>query len=784
MKAAQDHIAAALFATLLAASFGHASDPLTLVDGGRPRAVVVLSDTASDAVSEAALDMVDIIRRMSGVELEIRPKSARSGRGPALVLGLDDGDSSLAPLAYHVRREGNVVDFSGGNTMGVVNGVYGFLERELGCRWYAPGPLGEYVPSRTTIAVGELDMSDAPDFENVSGFGPYPDGRAGRLWLLRNGLVGFPNPYHGHNWNSIVHPSVRDERPELFSFPRGGAKFQLCTTHPDVIDSATAAARRYFDRSPGNPMFSLSPNDNGKFCQCERCRALDRELGVDRLTPKAGRFTPRLVYFCNQVAERLVETHPDKYLAFYAYMSHTAPPATIRPHPNLIPVVCKTPWAHCAHHAIDDPQCERNRRIADALRGWTAVSSNVWVHEYYGHYHWYGPYGLLHTIRCDMSWMRARGVVGFTSETHANWWTQGLNSYVAVKLAWDLGADVDAIVRDYYAHLYGPAARHMSAYGQRFEDLLQGASYDRDWEESFVEDVTPGFVANAALHLDSAEAVMASAPVPERARDAVVARLRKVRAGHRLMAAQAQTMRKDPDGSSPMPLLARMESDPELQDVVELGLARGYLSSDVARARPYRRAWDRTTLTDRERADLIAAFRDNRTLEVARGLGFITDWRIIGLFAATPGRELATRHPPERETDFSAVYEGRHGEVGWQRHRTMGPYGVVDLGRLFWPLGTDSSVAYLYAEVELDRNDPYAQVRLGSNDGVVLWHNGERVLLSDTERPLTLDQDRLTIRVRPGKNTFLAKVNNTDHNFEFAMRLLTRDNRPMRVSAD
>ena len=755
------------------------AEPLTLVEDGTPAVAVLVSESASASVRDAAIDMIAIVREMSGATLPL----VRAATGPAIVVGAREQDRDLHPLAYHVARDGDTLYLSGSTDRGVVNAVYAFLERELGCGWYIPSPLGTYIPDRHTIAVGDVDLLDTPDFDHIGGFGSYPDGEAGRLWQIRNRLAGFPAAYHSHNWQNIVDPAARAVRPELFSTASAGSKYQLCTTHPDVIDSAVAAARRHFDRAPGHPMYSLSPNDNGKFCECERCLALDRQLGVDRSLPKTGWFTPRLVHFCNQVAERLVETHPGKFLAFYAYMVHTDPPETITLHPNVIPVVCKTPWEHCAHHAVDDPECERNRRIAAAVEGWSAVASQVWIHEYYGHYHWFGPYGLVHTIRQDMPWMRANGVVGFTSETHANWWTQGLNFYVAVKLSWDLNADVDRIVSDYYGDLYGPAARHMLAYGRMFEDLLRNVPYGRDWERSFVRDVTPRLVARAGARLDSAARALRDAPIPDRQRMAVSMRLRKVRAGHELMASQAQVMRMDPEAESPMPLIAEMEADSDLRDVAEWGLAPLFIPNDVREAQLSRRVWDETSLSDTCRRELVASLRENRWLEVARGLGFITDWHVIGLFPASPGRALSKPHPPEDEVDLDAAHMGRYGEVRWRMHTTDNPYGIIDLRRMFWPQSTDSSVAYLYTEVEIPDGERSVQVRLGSNDGVVLWHNDERVLLSDTERPLALDQDRLVIRLSPGINTFLAKVNNTDHNFAFAMRLLNRDGVPLRLTA-
>ena len=767
---------AALLVAGMVPSIG--AEPLTLVEDGTPVASVVVSESASASIRDAATDLIATIREMSGAALPVVSEID----GPSIVIGARTSDRDLHPLAYHIAREGDTLYLSGATGRGVVNAVYAFLELELRCRWYVPGPLGTYIPTRRTITVGDIDLRDGPDFDYIGGFGSHPDGEAGRKWLVRNRLVGFPNAYHSHNWQNIVDPAARAVRPELFSTASAGNKYQLCTTHPDVLDSAVAAARRHFDRAPNHPMYSLSPNDNGKFCECERCLALDRQLGVDRSVPKTGWFTPRLVYFCNQVAERLAETHPGKFLAFYAYMVHTDPPETIKLQPNVIPVVCKTPWEHCVHHAVDDPECERNRRIAAAVEGWSAVASQVWIHEYYGHYHWFGPYGLVHTIRRDMPWMRERGVVGFTSETHANWWTQGLGFYVAVKLAWDLDTDVDALVSDYYGDLYGLAARHMLAYGLMFEDLLRNVPYDRDWERSFVRDVTPRFVAQAGARLDSAAHALRDAPVPDRQRGAVSMRLRKVRAGHELMASQAQVMRMDPEAESPMSLVAEMEADSDLRDVAQWGLAPLFIPSDVREARLSRRVWDETSVSDTRRRDLLAMFRENRWLEVARGLGFITDWHVIGLFPASPGRALSGLHPPEDEVDLDAAHMGRYGEVRWRAHRTDNPYGIIDLRRMFWPEATDSSVVYLYTEVENHDGPRPAHVRLGSNDGVVLWHNGERVLLSDTERPLALDQDRLVVRLLPGTNTFLAKVNNTDHNFAFAMRLLSRDGMPLPIT--
>src|SRR5205085_169015 len=71
---------------------------------------------------------------------------------------------------------------------------------------------------------------------------------------------------------------------------------QLCTTNLEVIRLSAERALAAFREQPGRQMFSLSPEDVEGFCECERCRALDREL---RANP--GVLTDRLVAFWNSI---------------------------------------------------------------------------------------------------------------------------------------------------------------------------------------------------------------------------------------------------------------------------------------------------------------------------------------------------------------------------------------------------------------------------------------------------------------------------------------------------
>jgi hypothetical protein len=756
-----------------------ASADFTLVENGKPAASIVLTDTSA-LIRETAADFAGIIERMSGARLPVVAEAS----GPAVVIGPREVDAALHPQAYHVVLKGNRLYLSGATPRGASNAAYAFLGKTLGCRWYAPWPVGEYIPNRKTVSLSAIDMTDRPDFESVRGFGPHPDPKASRLWLRRNLMEGFPNQYHSHNWHNIISPKHRNAHPEWFALTSKGSRTdQLCTTNPEVIDSAVAATRRYFDTNPTSPMFSLSPNDGFGFCECDRCKALDRKLGADKITSETGTFTPRLVTFCNEVARELQKTHPGKSVAFYAYISHTDPPKNVTVHPNVIPVICHTPWDFCPHHAISDPKCARNKLFAENVRGWGRLARKFYLYDYYGHYGWYGPYGLVHTIRRDLPWLKSKGLAGFNSETHRNWWTQGPNLYVPIRLSWNLGDDVDLIVREYSEHLFGPGGPFMKQYFQMGEDLLANTPYDRDDERAFVADMTPEFFARGKALLDSADAAIAAADMPTDRRTMIIERMRKIRVGYEFGKAQGIIEQADvrsgsveasPDYRAFDRVFGEMMADSTLHDVIALGLVDRFVSARVRKYTAFAGIWADTRFRGVERRDLRRLLSEGKLRDVARGLGFITEWKMIGLFPAPEGQELTFAHPPEREIGFDATYKGTTGDVRWKSVTAPGPFGIIDIQEMFHPTNTDKTVAYFYAEVDFlgDGRNPYFEFRLGTNDGGVLWVNGQRVLSSEVERSLLPDSDRVWARLKKGRNRILVKVYNAGNKFEFCLRML------------
>ncbi len=781
-------VAALFFCSVALRSFWAATasgarlEPLSLAEQGHPRAVITVADGASPEVSETAHDLSDIIFKMSGARL---PVVSKAGEQSSLALGVQDQDRSLPPLAYHVLRNGDVLYFSGGSDQGVVNGVYAFLEQQLGCRWYTPDALGEHIPRRATITVGDVTMQDSPDFKSFAGFGRHPDAEASRLWMRRNRLEGFPRQFHSHNWFKIIPPESIDEHPEWFAL-LGDARStrQLCTTHPGVLKMTVDKARRYFDAHPEAQSFSLSPNDHRGFCRCDTCHTLDAKLGIDPFVP-GGSLSDRLVYFFNQVATQVVKTHPERRLAFYAYLTYTKPPKVVKPHPMLQPFLVHTPWDYCMNHPIDDPDCERNRSFVESTLGWRKLSSDLGMYDYYGHWSLGGPIGMVHRIRRDLPWLLRHGGAAFYAEAHSQWWTQGLNLYLPPKLAWDIDADVDAIVAEYYNNMFGPAAAAVFAYGQMFEDVLAHVPKDaeRDYQQAFLTAMTPEYLARAAALLDQAQNRFENANLGREAAK-IAARLRRYRYGLRIIEQQALEKQARQAGrmakvvghlNALMSILDEVAADPELEGMMELHFVRLFARHELIRLPPYDRIWQQAVQSPQRRADLRRRLDENHTRDVARALGYWNDWYIVGLWTNPDGDPMGMHYPPEDKVDLDAKYQMRGGEAGWQLHRSESAYGIVDLRAHFQPQDSEYTMAYAYTRVNT-RRDAEVFLDVMCDDDIVVWVNDRLVFAGGAgNHSFNL---HLGVRLDRGENRILAKILNRPHAFNFSVRIVTEDGRP------
>jgi hypothetical protein len=145
-----------------------------------------------------------------------------------------------------------------------------------------------------------------------------------------------------------------------------------------------------------------------------------------------------------------------------------------------------------------------------------------------------------------------------------------------------------------------------------------------------------------------------------------------------------------------------------------------------------------------------------QAIDLAKHLGFILDWKLIGPFANVEQKGVQTTYPPEKALDFKAEYDGKEGKVRWKDYVSKDENGIVDLN-----IGVGQHIeAAGYAAAEF--TSPTArdvEVRIGCYTAFKLWVNGELALdRGDAYTGMQFDHYRTKIRLREGKNTLLMKV--------------------------
>jgi hypothetical protein len=106
------------------------------------------------------------------------------------------------------------------------------------------------------------------------------------------------------------------------------------------------------------------------------------------------------------------------------------------------------------------------------------------------------------------------------------------------------------------------------------------------------------------------------------------------------------------------------------------------------------------------------------------------------------------------------VYAGAGArQVSWRREErplsaSLADEFVLNLADMF---GGENVSAYAAVWVISDRNVD-ATLAVGSDDGVVVWLNGERIHSNLTSRGYSSRQDRVPIHLKSGRNPLLVKV--------------------------
>ncbi|HDM76632.1 MAG TPA: DUF4838 domain-containing protein [Deltaproteobacteria bacterium] len=454
------------------------------------QAVIVVGKDAPLPEQFAAQELCRYIQRISGAELPIRTDMEKT-EGPRILIGNPDTNRSTAQAfesahihfgaldlgeeGFVVRTIGKDLILAGACGRATLYSVYRFLEH-LGCRWFAPGELGEVIPEVETVAIGPLDIIEKPSlsYRALMHHLPVTSEHVEWIdWMVKNRLNRLlaplrvnPNdqPYEQnyeqtkrvlggeiakrgmlieashHSFTSywLRKEDYFAEHPDWYALRDGKrVAHQLCLSNPEVIKVMIEKVLDFIKRNPEVDIIGLYADDGQQYCQCDNCRAL-------------GSLTDQYVHFVNQVARAVYEKYPQKRISLLAYGEVITPPTREHLFKNLVLSI-----------AGGD---------AAIIKGWQEKGAkDIYKYEYTLGLGTYADMSFPHdwhrSTAATLREYKRMGLIGAVPQSElGNFYTYALNYYVFARFSWNTEQDIDEVLDDYFKRFYGAAAEAMKAY--------------------------------------------------------------------------------------------------------------------------------------------------------------------------------------------------------------------------------------------------------------------------------------------------------------------------------
>ena len=460
---------------------------MILAENNKSEYRIVMAAGAGEALSHAARELAKYLAMISGVSLPIAEDTAPA-QEREIVIGKSNRPGApcgcgLKNDGYILKTAGERLFILGENGRGNLYGVYGLLEKYLGCRFLAEGV--EKIPTRSRVCLPELDETVIPPLEYRETYWHaaerFPDlaikrGFNGAYYHNMEAKHGGDMRYFGfaHTLFSYVSPDEYfDTHPEYFSMVDGKRireHAQLCLTNPDVLAIVIRKLRDKLAANPDATIFSISQNDWDTPCQCPECARVDAEEGSHAGT---------LLRFVNAVARDIAGDYPHAIIDTLAYQYTRQAPKITKPEPNVCIRICSIeccfshPLSQCNETAHFKDRTRQGATFQDDMRAWAKICRRMHVWDYTTNYrHYLNPMPNFHVLQPNIKFFLENGVTGLfeqgNGESPSGEFGE-LRAYLITKLMWDPDLDVSEAMNDFLTGYYGRAAAPIRAY----IDMLQ-----------------------------------------------------------------------------------------------------------------------------------------------------------------------------------------------------------------------------------------------------------------------------------------------------------------------
>lgn len=392
------------------------------------------------------------------------PKNAKDQVTIMSLSSLDDEEISIIVDPSYIQ-------ISGGLPRGVLYAVYQFLEELIGIRFitsehtFIPNDFDIKIPcgiytfnppfsfrwsyyrenSNSPEFAAKRKVNTVTDVENLGG-------------KTQQNLI-------NHSFHFLVPFSLHgDEHPEYYALHEGerdtethGGGPQLCVTNPDVIEIAANTAIQHLTDNPNISNISVSQADTARYCRCDTCE----ELNTAEDSPMGSQLT-----FVNAVAEQIENIHPNVKVGTLAYWYTRQAPKTVRPRRNVQIQLCSIEC--CTFHAIDNPDCEKNRAFCSDTIDWGKICNDIWIWNYNTNFRCYDlPHPNLRCIGPNVRYFLRNNAKGVFMQANGNGLTgefSDLRNYLISRLIWNPHLNDQEILSEFVELHYENAASAIMDY--------------------------------------------------------------------------------------------------------------------------------------------------------------------------------------------------------------------------------------------------------------------------------------------------------------------------------
>lgn len=421
--------------------------------------------------------------------------------------------------AFRIKSVGKDIIIAGRDdgvySEGTLYGVYDFLERFAGVRFYFPGEIGTITPRIKKWVVPAIDVSDRPDMQtrtmysvdpfvnNFHGGGPVrwydtatkKDGVASAHRYYR---IQRRSPFQ--SCHGLAHLALSERfgksHPEYFAMNQRGTREigtgqnnatkygHVCYSSEGlkkelILDAKAIQTGKdgktrnaYHKGRPAWPngdqtygFFNVMPNDSAYYCQCPKCKPAFAELKWNK---KHSLAASNLTWkFMTDIANALKKEKVPGYVLTMSYAHYAPVPEVEIPDNMLVMLALTGAWSDLTPHA--------KKVQMDRLKAWRKkLGARPYLWNYATKFAARIQLVPNCTPRAFGRYYKEVGddIFGAFLECETDYWIFGfLNYYIFGRMMWDKKADADAILAEHYKLMYGAGAPEMTRFFDTLEDI-------------------------------------------------------------------------------------------------------------------------------------------------------------------------------------------------------------------------------------------------------------------------------------------------------------------------